>query len=56
MKKTFEPNETRLQFHDKILVSEMDCEIFFNTLMNPREPNEELKKAVKEYNETFGKE
>ena len=41
--------------HNKILASKRDQEIFFNELLSPEEPNENLKNAMTKYNETFGK-
>ena len=35
--------------HEKILDSERDRKLFFDTLMNPPEPNETLKKAHKRF-------
>lgn len=40
--------------HNKILASKKDQEIFFNALMNPEKPNENLKNAMTKYKETFG--
>ena len=39
--------------HNKILASKRDQEIFFNALLNPDKPNENLKNAMTKYNETF---
>ncbi|WP_372756001.1 DUF1778 domain-containing protein [Labilibaculum sp.] len=35
--------------HEKILVSEKDKEIFFNTILANNEPNEKLMQAAKKY-------
>jgi len=40
--------------HSKILASKRDQEIFFNALINPEKPNEDLKNAMTKYNKTFG--
>ena len=40
--------------HNKILASKRDQEIFFNALLNPDKPNENLKNAMAKYSETFG--
>ena len=40
--------------HNKILASKRDQEIFFDALLNPSAPNENLKNAMTKYNETFG--
>ena len=37
--------------HEKILESEKDRKLFFDTLMNPPEPNENLKEAHKRFQE-----
>jgi uncharacterized protein (DUF1778 family) len=39
--------------HSKILATERDRNIFFDTLMNPPKPNQALKKAFKKYNESL---
>lgn len=36
--------------NDIILATEKDCEIFFEAIMNPKEPNEKLKSAAQRYN------
>ncbi len=43
-----------VESHKKILASKRDQEIFFKILSNPLKPNEKLKNAMKNYNETFG--
>ena len=40
--------------HNKILASKRDQEIFFNALMNPEKPNENLRNAMINYKETLG--
>lgn len=37
--------------HEQFLQSERDRELFFETLMDPPEPNENLKKAKKRYDD-----
>jgi len=37
--------------HETILATREDEEIFVNALLNPKEPNETLKKAFAEYKE-----
>lgn len=39
--------------HNKILASKRDQEIFFNALLKPEKPNENLKNAMTKYKETF---
>lgn len=39
----------------KILKTEKDKEIFFNALENPKEPNENLKKAKERYDKLRGR-
>lgn len=34
---------------ERIIASQRDAEIFFDALMNPEEPNEELSKAAEEF-------
>lgn len=41
--------------HNTFLASQRDKEIFFYALLNPGEPNEELKKASAIYNSQLGK-
>lgn len=38
---------------ERIIASQKDSEIFFNALMNPKEPNEELSKAANEFKALF---
>ena len=40
--------------HNKILASKRDQKIFFSALLNPAEPNENLKNAMTNYTKTFG--
>lgn len=40
--------------NERILVSQQDTEIFFDSLMNPAKPNNVLTKAAKEYKKQFG--
>ena len=40
---------------ERILASQKDSEIFFNAIMNPGTPNEELSKAANEYKALFAK-
>jgi len=35
--------------HEIIIASKRDSELFFNTLMNPEPPNDNLKNAAKKY-------
>ena len=42
--------------YDTILSSDKDKEIFFNALLNPTEPNENLKAAAKLYEEFLSNE
>lgn len=37
--------------HESIILSQRDSKIFFEALLNPKEPNEALKKAAEEYKE-----
>ena len=39
--------------NERILASEKDNQIFFEALMNPSAPNEELSKAAAEFNALF---
>ena len=39
--------------HKRILATQKDNKIFFDTLMNPPKPNPALKKAFKKYNEAL---
>lgn len=41
--------------NDVILATEKDCEIFFEAIMNPKEPNEKLKSAAQQYNKLVSK-
>lgn len=41
---------TILEKQNNILANKKDQEIFFNALLNPREPSETLKSAFKNYN------
>lgn len=45
--------ENIVEKHNQILASKRDQEVFFNAMLNPPEPNEKLKKALTDYNETF---
>lgn len=36
--------------NERIIATQRDRNIFFDAVMNPQEPNEELLKAVEEYN------
>lgn len=38
---------------ERVIASQKDSEIFFNALMNPKEPNEELSKAANEFKALF---
>ncbi len=38
-----------IEEHDRILASKKDQEIFFNAILNPPTPNENLKKAAANY-------
>lgn len=40
---------------ERIIASQKDSEIFFNALMNPKTPNEELSKAASEFKALFTK-
>ena len=40
--------------HNKILASNIDRKVFFDTLLNPEKPNDKLKSAMKNYNSFFG--
>ena len=40
-----------IEKHNTFLVSQRDKEIFFHALLNPGEPNKELKKAASIYND-----
>lgn len=38
-----------IQEHEKILVSQKDCELFFDEITHPKKPNKSLRKAYDEY-------
>ncbi len=38
---------------ERILASQKDSEVFFNAVMNPKAPNEELSKAANAFNALF---
>jgi len=40
-----------IEEHDRIISSMKDQEVFFNQLVNPSEPNENLKSAASRYSE-----
>lgn len=40
-----------IEDHDRIISTNKDQEIFFNQLVNPSEPNEDLKNAASRYKE-----
>lgn len=42
-----------IEHHEKMYLSQVDTELFINLLIDPPEPNEALRKAVEEYNESF---
>lgn len=42
-----EESKRIIEKHNQILATERDRELFFDTIENPREPNEALKKAYK---------
>ena len=44
-----EKASTIIERHNAILVSQKDQEIFFDSITNPPKPNEQLKKAFKNY-------
>lgn len=44
-----EKAEEIMKRHNTIIASNQDREIFFNALINPPEPNQALKDAMKEY-------
>lgn len=46
-----EKAETIVMNHETLLASDRDKEIFFNAIMNPPEPNDELIAANKRYEE-----
>lgn len=46
-----EKAEEIIKKHKKLLASEKDREIFFQTLLNPPLPNDKLSQAAKEYSE-----
>ena len=41
--------EDIIEKNERIIVSKRDSEIFFNALMNPKEPNQNLKDAYEEF-------
>ncbi len=41
--------KANIEFHNQIIKSEKDAEIFFGAIVNPPKPNEALKKAAKEF-------
>jgi len=47
--------EKIVEKHNSFIASERDREIFFDTLMNPPEPSERLKKGAQWYKEMIGK-
>ncbi len=42
-----------IEEQEKIIASNRDSEIFFNAIVNPDKPNDELIAAVKEFNSLF---
>ena len=40
-----------IEHHNSIISTKKDREIFFSTLMNPPEPNSQLKEALSDYKE-----
>ncbi len=42
-----------IEEHNSILASNKDKEIFFNAIMNPKEPNKKLKEAALKYKDIF---
>lgn len=46
--------ERVLASHEKITLSAGDWEVFYDALINPPEPNEKLKEAVRRYHERIG--
>lgn len=38
---------------ERIIASQKDSEVFFNAIMNPKAPNEELSKAANEFKALF---
>jgi len=42
-----------IKAREQILVSEKDCQIFFDAITNPAHPSETLKKALSDYNAFF---
>lgn len=43
-----------IERHERITLSEPDWAVFYEALMNPPEPNRELKRAVRRYRERRG--
>jgi uncharacterized protein (DUF1778 family) len=39
--------------HDRIIASKKDSELFFDAIMNPQTPNNQLSEAAKEYKALF---
>lgn len=48
--------ERIIKRHEVIIASRKDQEVFFNALLNPPHPNENLVEATKKYNNLFKKE
>jgi uncharacterized protein (DUF1778 family) len=54
--KTQFDSNTTIEKYNSILASRQDRELFFDALMNPQEPNDNLKKAASRFNrEVTGK-
>jgi uncharacterized protein (DUF1778 family) len=46
--------ERVIEAHEKVTLSEADWDVFYEALVNPPEPNEKLKEAVRRYRERVG--
>lgn len=42
-----------IEERERVIVSKKDCEIFFDAISNPGEPNSELKLAANKYKDLF---
>jgi uncharacterized protein (DUF1778 family) len=46
--------ERVIDSHEKITLSALDWDVFYDALINPPEPNEKLKEAARRYRERVG--
>lgn len=55
MSTAYEKAQKIIRKSETILTSQRDYEVFFNALMNPPEPNDNLKSAVRDYKNSISK-